>query len=139
MNGKTLSPAHGFPVRVIVPGIAGARSVKWLDKITVQKEESQNFYQQKDYKVLPPESENAEEAEKYWHLVPAIQEMPVNSVVAIPASGGIVKADADGLVEVRGYALPGGEDGPITRVEVSVDDGETWENAELLEWRMASM
>ncbi|KAI4782302.1 ATP synthase alpha subunit vacuolar [Aureobasidium sp. EXF-3400] len=34
MNGKPLSKKHGFPVRVVVPGIAGARSVKWLDRIT---------------------------------------------------------------------------------------------------------
>lgn len=45
MNGKPLSPNHGAPVRVITPGIAGARSVKWLDRITVQMSESENFYQ----------------------------------------------------------------------------------------------
>lgn len=45
MNGKPLSANHGAPVRVVTPGIAGARSVKWLDKVTVQMSESDNFYQ----------------------------------------------------------------------------------------------
>jgi sulfite oxidase len=45
MNGKPLSPNHGAPVRVVTPGIAGARSVKWLDRVTVQTCESDNFYQ----------------------------------------------------------------------------------------------
>lgn len=30
MNGETLPRDHGFPVRVIVPGVVGARNVKWL-------------------------------------------------------------------------------------------------------------
>ena len=52
MNGKLLPARHGFPVRTIVPGVLGARSVKWLDSITVSDEESPNFYQRHDYKVL---------------------------------------------------------------------------------------
>jgi sulfite oxidase len=132
MNGKTLTPAHGYPIRVIVPGVAGARSVKWLDHITVQTTESPNYYQQRDYKILPPDTETPEEAKKYWDLVPAIQEMPVNSVIAVPASKSSIKADENGNIEVRGYALPSGEAGPVIRVEISVDDGKCWSNAELL-------
>lgn len=132
MNGKPLPPNHGFPARIITPGIAGARSVKWLDRITVQAHESPNFYQQHDYKILPPEATDADVAQRYWHLVPAIQDMPVNSVVADPMTGDRVELDAEGLVEVRGYALPSGEDGPVVRVEVSADEGASWQDAELL-------
>ena len=131
MNGKTLEPNRGFPVRVMAPGIAGARCVKWLDRITVQMECSSNFYQQYDYKILPPEATDKEKAKKYWGLVPAIQDMPVNSVVAVPCSGQVVTLSREGSTEVRGYALPHGADGPVARVELSLDGGETWADAEI--------
>lgn len=63
----------------------------------------------------------------------ALQDMPVNSVIAVPASESTVQADSDGSIEVKGYALPSGSDGPITKVEVSADGGAIWEAAELLE------
>ena len=132
MNGKPLPPAYGYPVRAVVPGVAGARWVKWLDRITVQPVESPNFYQQHDYKVLPPEALTWEMAEDYWPKVPAMQCMPVNSVVAVPDDNATVERDAAGYVEVQGYAVPHGCEGPVVRVEVSGDDGETWTDAEIL-------
>lgn len=133
MNGKPLSYKHGYPVRIVAPGIAGARSVKWLDRITVQLEESRNYYQQHDYKILPPEATDWETAEKYWALAPAVQDMPVNSVIAIPQNGRVVKLSSEGTTEVRGYALPQGDQGPVQRVEISVDDGRTWTDAEIID------
>jgi sulfite oxidase len=132
MNDKSLPPNHGAPVRVVTPGIAGARSVKWLDQISVQKEESQSHYQQHDYKVLPPEADTKEKAEEYWGKVDALQDMPVNSVIGVPKSDSTVQRDEDGILEVKGYALPSGADGPIVRVEVSIDGGESWTDAELI-------
>lgn len=133
MNGQTLEPNHGFPVRVVVPGIAGARSVKWLDRITVQLTESANFYQRRDYKILPPEADSREVASKYWHQVPSLQEMPVNSIIAVPQSGTKVATSSDGAVKVKGYALPSGDDGPVVKVEISIDDGISWQEAKLVE------
>lgn len=132
MNGKPLPPNHGAPVRIVTPGIAGARSVKWLDRITVQMTECNNYYQRHDYKILPPEADTKEEAEKWWDRVPAIQDMPINSVIGVPKSNSTVQLEEDGSIEVKGYALPSGSDGPITRVEVSVDGGNSWRDAELL-------
>ncbi|KAI9852014.1 MAG: hypothetical protein M1838_002137 [Thelocarpon superellum] len=133
MNGKTITPNHGYPVRVIAPGVAGARSVKWLDRITVQRSESSNFYQQRDYKILPAEATDRQKAKQYWHTVPSVQDMPINSAVAVPACGETVTLSPEGTTIVRGYALPGGADGPIQRVEVSVDDGRTWRDAEIVD------
>ncbi|KAH7413718.1 sulfite oxidase-like protein [Phaeosphaeria sp. MPI-PUGE-AT-0046c] len=132
MNDKPLPPNHGAPVRVVTPGIAGARSVKWLDKITVQMTESDSHYQQHDYKILPPEADTKEKAEEWWDKVDALQDMPVNSVIGVPSSETRVQRDEDGTVEVKGYALPSGADGPIVKVEVSVDGGETWTSADLV-------
>ena len=125
MNDEPLSVAHGYPVRVITPGIAGARSVKWLDRITVQLKESKNHYMQHDYKVLPEEVVDMELANKFWDMVPPVQEMPVNSIIGVPQTGSLVQSNADGTVTVQGYALPSGNSGPVTRVEVSGDRGKT--------------
>jgi sulfite oxidase len=132
MNDKPLPPNHGAPVRVVTPGIAGARSVKWLDKITVQMTESDSHYQQHDYKILPPEADTKEKAEEWWDKVDALQDMPVNSVIGVPKSESKVQRDADGTIEVKGYALPSGADGPIVKIDVSVDGGETWSKAEII-------
>ena len=44
MNGERLTPDHGFPIRVIIPGFVGGRMVKWLKKITVSEVKT-NFYE----------------------------------------------------------------------------------------------
>jgi sulfite oxidase len=134
MNDKPLPANHGAPVRVVTPGIAGARSVKWLDSITVQMQESHSYYQQHDYKILPPEADTKENAEKWWAKCDSIQDMPVNSVIGVPASKSTVHVDQDGMVEVKGYALPSGADGPIVTVDVSTDGGETWTPAEIVKY-----
>lgn len=131
MNGEPLSPRHGFPVRSIVPGVLGARSVKWLDHITVSNQESPCFYQQHDYKILPPEAVDKQTAEKFWSKTPAMLEMPVNACVASPASESTVNLPDSGLIEVKGYAVPHGHCGPVVRVQVSGDEGTTWVEAKI--------
>ena len=41
---------HGYPIRVVVPGVVGARNVKWLNRIVLSPEESTSHWQQNDYK-----------------------------------------------------------------------------------------
>lgn len=62
-NGRRLEPDHGFPVRTIIPGYIGGRTVKWLRKIEVTREESQNYYHFHDNRVLPSQVD-AERANK---------------------------------------------------------------------------
>lgn len=52
-NGDVLSPDHGYPVRVIVPGFIGGRMVKWLKRIVVTTQESDSYYHYNDNRVLP--------------------------------------------------------------------------------------
>ncbi|KAI0483957.1 putative sulfite oxidase [Xylariaceae sp. FL0804] len=141
-NGRPLSVAHGFPVRAVVPGVAGARAVKWLDRVTVQRGESANHYMQRDYKALPPQAVDGESAEPLWGRTPPVMDMPVNSVVVRPRAGETVIAAQDSdsaktktgrVVACRGYALPSGDGGPVVRVEVSGDGGRSWTDARLEE------
>ena len=130
MNSQSLSPDHGYPLRIVVPGYTGARWVKWVDHITLARTESPNFYQQRDYKVLPPECETAEQAASLWDKMSSIYPLPVNSVIAsiIPVPGESEK------VLVKGYAMGnGGKGRQIASVQVSVtpEDGseEEWVDA----------
>ena len=131
MNGDPLPEKHGYPVRVIVPGALGARSVKWLDRITVADKESPSFYQYHDYKILPEDAVDAESAKKYWDKTPAMLDMPINSCVSMPLSVSTVKLDKEGLMDVRGYAVPHGSSGPVVRVQVSGDNGRSWIDAKV--------
>ncbi|OCH95336.1 molybdopterin binding oxidoreductase [Obba rivulosa] len=126
MNGKPLSPDHGFPLRAVIPGYSGVRWVKWVDRITVSEGESENFYQQKDYKVLPPQVEKHDQAnrEDWWSKVPALQAMPLNSAIAI------ARIVAPRVLYVKGYAISG-ETGQVARVDVSIDEGKSWQPARI--------
>lgn len=123
MNGDPLLPVHGFPVRAIVPGYIGARSVKWLGELTVQEEPSTNHFQAHAYKIFPPQvrAENAD-----WTRGLMLGELPVNAVVCDPHDGATVPT----TVTVRGYALTGGGR-RVERVDLSVDRGESWHTADL--------
>ncbi|KAF3398519.1 Sulfite oxidase [Penicillium rolfsii] len=131
VNDTLLTSNHGYPVRVVLPGIVGVRWVKWLDQITIQDHESQNFYQQRDYKVLPPDAVDSASAEKYWHETPPMYDIPINSAIAIPADGETVALSSTGMVEVKGYAIPQGASGPVIQVRVSGDGGASWVDADL--------
>lgn len=54
MNGQDLPPDHGYPVRVVCPGVIGARSVKWVKKITASDQECQSNWQKNDYRSTHP-------------------------------------------------------------------------------------
>lgn len=58
--------------------------------------------------------------------------MPINSVTAEPQNGDIIKLPPSGEMEIKGYALPQGDQGPVVKVGWSMDNGQTWEAAEIL-------
>lgn len=140
MNGKPLPRDHGSPLRAVVPGHVAARSVKWLSKIVIADEESTSQWQRRDYKSFGPNERDVD-----WDSAPAIQEMPVTSAITKVLVGqGAPHADkpsrpaslpdaSDGRepVTLEGYAISGGGR-YISRVDVSLDGGRTWDQAELL-------
>ena len=124
MDGGPLPLAHGFPLRLVVPGYIGARSVKWLSGITVQTEPSANYFQAHAYKLFPPEV-SPETAD--WARGITLEGVSINSAICQPGEGDTLTT---GPVQVRGYAIGAGGQ-PIKEVEVSVDGGRTWVKAEL--------
>ncbi len=134
MNGKPLPQDHGYPVRAIVPGHVAARSVKWLRRITLSDEESQSQWQQRDYKCFGP---NQSGTEVDWATAPAIQEVPVQSAIVslrdIPRDNKQLQVYGleEEAIEVEGYALSGGGR-RIIRIDISADDGRSWNQAEIL-------
>jgi sulfite oxidase len=136
MNGEPLPVVHGAPLRGVVPGYIGARSVKWLERIEVRSSPWEGYFQHVAYRLLPEDGTPAPGAGMPLGLV------ALNSDVLSPADGDTVAA---GAVEVRGYAFAGGER-HVARVDVSIDGGASWTQAELLEnlgpwawrhWRIA--
>lgn len=137
MGGKPLPPDHGFPLRVLVSGVA-ARSVKWLNKIVLSDDESQSQWQQRDYKCFGP---NQGGRDIDWSSAPAIQEIPVQSAITSLRDVSSHSTDdrkilqvyglEEDAVEVEGYAFSGGGR-KIVRGDISADDGRTWHQAELL-------
>jgi sulfite oxidase len=122
MNGAPLPPEHGAPVRVVVPGYIGARSVKWVERVTARRDPSENYFQAVAYRLAGV----------------ALGALPLSADILRPANGATVDA---GSIPVRGYALAG--DGrAVASVEVSPDGGRTWRPAELDEsagpwsWRL---
>jgi DMSO/TMAO reductase YedYZ molybdopterin-dependent catalytic subunit len=119
MNGEKLSAAHGFPLRAIVPGWYAMASVKWLRRIIVTAKTFNGFYQSLDY--------------TYWDrsgplptLAP-LAEQQTKAEIARPRNGETIPANS--TYRVHGAAWTG--TGEITRVELSLDSGNSWREAKL--------
>lgn len=123
MNGEPLPPVHGAPLRVVVPGYIGARSVKWLQGIELRAQPWRGYYQHVAYRLL------AEEEQPGPGVGMPLGIVALNSDVLSPADGATVPS---GPVEVRGYAFAGGER-HVARVDASLDGGASWAHAELLD------
>ncbi|MBI3968778.1 MAG: lycopene cyclase domain-containing protein [Chloroflexi bacterium] len=49
MNGRRLSRSHGFPARVLLPGVYGFKNVKWLDTIELLTAASPGYWQERGW------------------------------------------------------------------------------------------
>ena len=103
MNGEDLPDRHGYPLRAVVPGRFGEQSPKWLTQVEVTDHEVKGLY-----------------ASQGWN----IGQVPTTSRIDRPSQKATL-----GEVPVSGIAF-GGIRG-IQRVEVSADNGQTWQNATL--------
>ncbi|XP_057490585.1 nitrate reductase [NADH] 2-like [Actinidia eriantha] len=134
-NGERLSPDHGFPVRMIIPGFIGGRMVKWLKRIIVTTQESDNYYHFKDNRVLPSHVDaELANAEAWWYKPEyIINELNINSVITTPCHEEILPINSwttQMPYTLRGYSYSGGGK-KVTRVEVTMDGGEIWHVCEL--------
>ncbi|KAH8173640.1 oxidoreductase molybdopterin binding domain-containing protein [Sarocladium implicatum] len=120
MNGEPLPRIHGYPLRVVVFGYIGARSVKWLYRIKALKEPSRAPVQTQEYLYF------TQQVGKYnFRLTDGIQiqEMPVSSAIMSPWNKQVIIHA--GKIHCKGWAYSGGGRWP-ERVELSADGGHNW-------------
>ena len=127
MNDKELERDHGYPLRIIIPGYTGAKNIKWLKEIKISKEESESTWQKGvAYKSFGPNVKNFESInEKDKKDTPTVEKLPVQSFICD------IEEKSDYL-EIKGIAYSGGGNN-IIRVDVSINDGNSWIKAELNE------
>jgi DMSO/TMAO reductase YedYZ molybdopterin-dependent catalytic subunit len=122
VNGHELPPQHGYPLRLVVPGWYGMTHVKWLAAITVVDEPFGGWQQASSYKLRESEEDAGQ---------PVTRMLPRSLMVppGIPDFLTRTRYVEPGRHILEGRAWSGWA--PIDRVEVSVDDGETWADAQL--------
>ena len=135
MNGEELPRDHGFPLRLIVPGYAGIRNVKWLKKIELSTEEAEGPWQRGlNYKVLPPSVHDANEVN--LDEIPSVNELSVSSgittVEPVQGTSSDLPPGENVMMKVRGWSFSGGGRN-VVRVDVTGDRAKTWKSAELLD------
>ena len=104
MNGEPLPSKHGYPVRLIAPGKYGIKNTKWITEIALMNEETFGYWQR-----------------RYW-----TQEARMNTSTRIDVPGPGSEAN-DSPYRIHGVAFSGNRG--ISRVEVSTDDGRSWNDA----------
>ncbi len=122
VNGVSLPPQHGFPLRLIVPGWYGMTSVKWLARMTLVGSPFEGYQMSHSYRIRYAEDEPGE----------AITTIAPRSLMVPPGIPEYTTRDrvvGAGTCEIVGRAWAGRVE--IAQVDVSTDGGETWAAAEL--------
>ncbi|HVB23014.1 MAG TPA: molybdopterin-dependent oxidoreductase [Ktedonobacteraceae bacterium] len=107
MNGVTLPQGHGFPARMLVPGIYGMKHCKWLTRIEVVKQDYQGYWQQRGWSDPAP--------------------VRLTSRIDTPFTGSSIAVNK--VTYIAGVAFSGNKG--ISEVDVSLDAGQTWQRATL--------
>ena len=110
VNGEPLTAEHGFPVRLVVPGYYGTNSVKWVCRLEIANRRHPGTFTRVLYNDPVP---GRQELRPVWEIGP-------ESLIVCPVNGS--KAQT-GIHKIWGWAWG---HSPIMRVEVSCDDGRTW-------------
>jgi len=126
MNGETLPVKHGFPLRVIAPGWAGAAWVKWVTSVRVLDKEHDGFWMKGAYRH--PGKPVAPGAAIPLDQMQPVTSLHVKSVIAAPVDG--MQVVSGKPLAIRGVAWSG-DTSPVAAVEVSVDSGRSWKAAAL--------
>ncbi len=120
LNGRFLPVRNGFPARVILPGWYGMDSVKWLRRITVlAPQKKTSGYEESGMSQLYSRLREGRDPVRITAVL-------VKSVINYPSKEAKLVA---ATYQISGYAWTG--DGVIRRVDVSVDNGKTWNAAKL--------
>jgi DMSO/TMAO reductase YedYZ molybdopterin-dependent catalytic subunit len=108
MNGGELTTAHGYPARIIVPGLYGMFHAKWITKVEAVTGAFLGYWQQKGWT-------NSDDGNGRIHTV---------AIIATPPDSAVIQ----GAVRIGGVAFAG--DRGISAVEVRMDGG-AWRTATL--------
>lgn len=117
-NGEALRPEQGYPLRLVIPGWEGNTCIKWLRRLKLGAAPFMTREETARYTDLMPDGK----ARQFTFV------MEAKSVITSPSGGHRIEP---GFVEIRGLAWSGR--GKITTVEVSMDGGRMWKQAQLQE------
>ena len=121
MNGEPLPLAHGGPLRLIVPGYQGVNNVKYVKRVALTREQSRAGIMANRYRMAPPGTKGNPSQPSVW-------EMGVKSWINGPLpEQGALRA---GWTQIHGVAFGGTR--AVRGVEVSIDGGKTWQQAQLV-------
>ena len=114
-NGEAVRPDHGFPLRLVVPGMEGIWQVKWLRRIKIVDQPYLTFQETSRFLSTDPKTQSN------------TYEFGPKSVITYPS--GTHRLAGRGSYVITGLAWSGA--GVIRRVEVSTDGGKTYKAAEI--------
>ena len=117
-NGEALRMEHGYPVRLVVPGWEGNMWVKWLRRIEVADAATESREETSKYTDVLEDG-----TARKWTWV-----MDAKSVITSPSPQAPI-THGHGPLVISGLAWSG--QGKITRVDVSLDGGVSWQTARL--------